>query len=282
MALKKFNPTSPTRRYYTVSDFADITRDRPEKSLLRKYRNTGGRNSSGRETCINMGGGHKRRFRMIDFKREKHGIPGIVATVEYDPNRSARIALIHYKDGEKRYIICPVGLKVGTEIMSGPEAEIKLGNSLPLKNIPVGQNLYNIELKRGAGAQVVRSAGTTAQLAAKEGNYAMIKLPSGEMRKVHVECYATIGTASNPDHGNIMIGKAGRSRWLGWRPHNRGVTKNPVDHPMGGGEGKSAGGRHPCSRTGQKAKGLKTRANKRTNKFIVRRRNRKTQSSAGI
>lgn len=278
MAVKKFRPTTPTRRYYTVADFSELSKKRPEKSLLRKRVSSGGRNSSGRETNINIGGGHKQRYRVIDFKRDKIGVPGKVAAIEYDPNRSARIALINYVDGEKRYIIAPVGLRPGAEVVSGPEVEIRLGNALPLKNIPVGQSIYNIELKRGAGGQLVRSAGGTAQLAAKEGDYATIKLPSGEMRKIRVECYATIGTVSNPDHSNLLIGKAGRSRWLGIRPHNRGVTKNPVDHPMGGGEGKSAGGRHPCSRTGQKAKGLKTRSNKRTDRFIVRRRNKKTAS----
>jgi len=279
MALKKFRPMTPTRRYYTVSDFSDLTKKAPEKSLLSSHRNTGGRNNSGRETNINKGGGHKRRYRIIDFKRDKIGVPGKVVAIEYDPNRTARIALVNYVDGEKRYIIAPIGLRAGAEIMAGPEVEIRPGNALPLKNIPVGQNVYNIELKRGGGGQIVRSAGVTAQLAAKEGNYATLKLPSGEMRKVHVECYATIGTVSNPENINIMIGKAGRSAWLGIRPHNRGVTKNPVDHPMGGGEGKTSGGRHPCSRTGQKAKGLKTRVNKRTDKFIVRRRNKKSAAA---
>ena len=276
MALKRFRPTSPARRFYTVADFKELSKKSPEKSLLSKKVSSGGRNHFGRETNINIGGGHKRRYRQIDFRRDKLDVPGIVAAIEYDPNRSARIALINYADGEKRYIVAPLGLRPGAEVVAGPQVDIRPGNALPLKSIPVGQNIYNIELKRGAGGQLVRSAGGTAQLAAKEGEYALVKLPSGEMRKVHVECYATIGTVSNPDHSNRMIGKAGRSRWLGIRPHNRGVTKNPVDHPMGGGEGKSAGGRHPCSRTGQKAKGLKTRVNKRTDRFIVRRRNAKS------
>ena len=276
MALKRFRPTSPARRFYTVADFKELSKKSPEKSLLSKKVSSGGRNHFGRETNINIGGGHKRRYRQIDFRRDKLDVPGIIAAIEYDPNRSARIALINYADGEKRYIVAPLGLRPGAEVVAGPQVDIRPGNALPLKSIPVGQNIYNIELKRGAGGQLVRSAGGTAQLAAKEGEYALVKLPSGEMRKVHVECYATIGTVSNPDHSNRMIGKAGRSRWLGIRPHNRGVTKNPVDHPMGGGEGKSAGGRHPCSRTGQKAKGLKTRVNKRTDRFIVRRRNAKS------
>jgi large subunit ribosomal protein L2 len=258
----------------TVSDFTEITADRPEKALLAKYSNTGGRNNYGRNTNINKGGGHKRRYRLIDFRREKQGIMGTVATIEYDPNRTARIALISYADGEKRYILAPQGLTVGQVISAGPDAEIKPGNALPLKAIPLGENIHNIELKVKGGAQLVRSAGGAAQLVAKEGEYATVKLPSGEMRKVLAECYASIGSVSNSEHQNRIIGKAGRSRWLNRRPHNRGVTKNPVDHPMGGGEGKSAGGRHPCSPTGLLAKGLKTRVNKRTQKFIVRRRSK--------
>ena len=272
MALKSFRPFTPTRRYLTVADFSEITRDRPEKGLLAKYSKTGGRNNYGRNTNINKGGGHKRRYRLIDFRRENIGIKGTVASIEYDPNRSARIALVTYTDGEKRYILAPQGLAVGQVISAGPDADIKPGNALPLKSIPLGENIHNIELKIKGGAQLVRSAGNAAQLVAKEGDYATVKLPSGEMRKVSVECYASVGAVSNPDHQNRVIGKAGRSRWLNRRPHNRGVTKNPVDHPMGGGEGKSAGGRHPCSRTGLLAKGLKTRTNKRTQKFIVRRR----------
>lgn len=272
MALKTFKPITPARRYYTSADFSDVTKSTPEKSLIRKKARSGGRNHFGRQTNINIGGGHKKRYRVIDFKRDKIGVPGSVVAIEYDPNRTARIALINYADGEKRYIIAPQGLTVGQTVMSGPEADIKPGNALPLKNIPVGQSIYNIELKLGRGGQLARSAGNSAQLAAKEDSYALIKLPSGEMRKVLIDCYATIGIVSNPDHSNIVIGKAGRSRWLGIRPHNRGVTKNPVDHPMGGGEGKTSGGRHPCSRTAVPAKGFKTRKNKRTNKFIVRRR----------
>ena len=275
MPAKNFKPITPARRQYTVADFSDITTSTPHKGLLGKKSSSGGRNNYGRNTNINIGGGHKQRYRVIDFKRDKTGVPGKVISVEYDPNRTARIALISYKDGEKRYIIAPQGLRVGATISAGPEAEIVPGNALPLRNIPLGQNIYNIELKRFGGGQLVRSAGVFAQLVAKEGEYATVKLPSGETRKIHIECYATIGAVSNPDHQNIVIGKAGRSRWLGRRPHNRGVTKNPVDHPMGGGEGKTSGGRHPVSPSGVKAKGLKTRVNKRTNKFIVRRRNKK-------
>lgn len=256
----------------TVADFSELSKKAPEKRLLAKYVQTAGRNNFGRNTNINRGGGHKRRYRMIDFARDKRGVPGVIAALEYDPNRSARIALVQYADGEKRYVLAPVGMIPGQTIMAGPEAEIAPGNALPLRNIPVGQSVHNIELKLGSGGQLVRSAGGSAQLAAKEDNYALIKMPSGEMRKILLDCYATIGVVSNPDHSNIMIGKAGRSRWLNRRPHNRGVTKNPVDHPMGGGEGKTSGGRHPCSPTGLKAKGLKTRVNKRTDKYIIRRR----------
>jgi large subunit ribosomal protein L2 len=260
MALKKFKPITPARRFYSVSDFSELTKKKPERNLLRKKVSSGGRNNYGRVTNINIGGGHKRKLRVIDFKRDKVGIKGKVAALEYDPNRSARIALIHYVDGEKRYILAPKGLVVGATVLSGPEAEIKPGNALPLKNIPTGENIHN------------RSAGNYAQIMAKEGSYVLVKMPSGEMRKVLAECYATIGEVGNAEHANIEIGKAGRSRWLGIRPHNRGVTKNPVDHPMGGGEGKTSGGRHPCSPTGVAAKGLKTRVNKRTQKFIVRHR----------
>lgn len=272
MALKRFNPITPARRYLTVIDFAELSKKKPEKSLLRSKKRTGGRNSYGRSTNINTGGGHKRRYRVIDFRRDKIGIEGKVAALEYDPNRTARIALIHYKDGEKRYIIAPLGLAVGDTIVSSEGAEIKVGNALPLRHIPLGQSIYNIELKKGRGGQLVRSAGVSAQLMAKEGDYALVRLPSGEMRKVLLDCYATIGQIGNTDHANMVIGKAGRTRWLGIRPHNRGVTKNPVDHPMGGGEGKSSGGRHPCTPKGKPTKGLRTRHNKRTQKFIVRRR----------
>ncbi len=274
MALKTFKPYTPSRRYMSVSDFSDVTKSKsdPEKSLLRRKVRTGGRNNTGRETDINMGGGHRRHYRVIDFRRDKIGIPGKVAAIEYDPNRTARIALVFYADGEKRYILAPQGVKVGTAIMSSPEAEIKPGNALPLRNIPTGQAIHNIELKKGAGGRLVRSAGVSAQLVAKEGDYVTLRMPSGEIRKILADCYATIGEMSNPDHLNLQIGKAGRSRWLGIRPHNRGVTKNPVDHPMGGGEGKTSGGRHPVSRTGVKAKGYQTRHNKRTDRFIIRRR----------
>ncbi len=272
MGVKRYRPYTASRRYMMTADFSELSKKEPEKALLAKYVQTAGRNNYGRNTNINRGGGHKRRYRMIDFARDKVGVPGKVEALEYDPNRSARIALIHYTDGEKRYILAPVGLKAGQTVMSGPEAEIVPGNALPLRSIPVGQSIYNIELKIGSGGQLVRSAGASAQLAAKEGTYALIKMPSGEMRKILLDCYATIGVVSNPDHSNIVIGKAGRSRWLNRRPHNRGVTKNPVDHPMGGGEGKTSGGRHPCSPSGLKAKGLKTRVNKRTDKYIIRRR----------
>jgi large subunit ribosomal protein L2 len=275
MAFKKFKPTTPARRYYTVADFSQITKTTPEKSLLATSKRTGGRNNVGRMTNINKGGGHKRRYRVIDFKRNKLDVPGKIASIEYDPNRSARIALVFYADGEKRYIIAPRGLKVGDTIVSAEKGEIKVGNALPLKNIPVGEAVHNIELKVGAGAQLVRSAGASAQLAAKEGKYALIKMPSGELRKVFIECRATIGSVGNAEHQNLSIGKAGRSRWLSRRPHTRGVAKNPVDHPMGGGEGRSSGGRHPCSPNGIPAKGFKTRSNKRTDRFIVRRRKQK-------
>ncbi|WKZ56320.1 MAG: 50S ribosomal protein L2 [Bdellovibrionota bacterium] len=276
MALKRFKPHTPSRRYYTVSDFAEITKDRPEKSLLAPLRKTGARNHFGHATSINKGGGHKRRYRLIDFLRDKEGIAGTVIAVEYDPNRSARIALVQYVDGEKCYIVAPQGLSVGARITSSSSADIKPGNTLPLRNIPLGESVHNVELQPGGGARMVRSAGTAAQLVAKEGEYALLRLPSGEMRNVHLNCKASVGAVSNPEHANLEIGKAGRNRWKGIRPHNRGVSKNPVDHPMGGGQGKTAGGRPPCSRTGVQAKGLKTRNNKRTDKFIVRRRQRKT------
>ncbi len=273
MAVKTFKPTSAGRRFYSVSDFAEITADRPEKSLVEKQNSTGGRNNRGRITSRFRGGGHKQRYRVIDFKRNKIGVPATVATIEYDPNRTARIALLHYADGEKTYILAPDGLAVGQQVISTRHADIKVGNSLPLRFIPPGTTIHNVELKKGKGGQLVRSAGTAAQLMAKDGEWAQVRLPSGEIRKVHVECRATIGQVSNLDHGNITLGKAGRTRWLGFRPHNRGVTMNPVDHPMGGGEGRSSGGRHPCSPWGQLAKGLKTRNNKRTDSMIIRRRN---------
>lgn len=276
MALKRFKPNTPSRRYYTVSDFAEITKSTPEKSLVSGLRKTGARNHFGHATSINKGGGHKRRYRLIDFSREKDGVAGEVIAIEYDPNRSARIALIQYVDGSKSYIIAPQGLQVGAIISSSTSADIKPGNTLPIRSIPLGEAVHNIELHPGGGACMVRSAGTSAQIIAKEGEYVLLRLPSGEMRNVHGNCKATIGAVSNPEHANIEIGKAGRNRWKGIRPHNRGVSKNPVDHPMGGGQGKTAGGRAPCSRTGVKAKGLKTRNNKRTDKFIVRRRQRRS------
>jgi len=271
MGLKKFKPTTSSRRSYSVSDFKEITKSSPCKALLTTISRSGGRNSQGRETCINIASGHKRKYRIVDFRRDKIGIKGVVASIEYDPNRTARIALINYIDGEKRYIIAPLGLEVGQTVMSAPDAEVKPGNCLPLKNIPLGESVYNIELKVGKGGQLVRSAGNSAKIAAKEGKYVLVKLPSGEMRKVFAECCATIGIVGNADHSNIDLGKAGRNSWLGRRPHVRGVAMNPVDHPMGGGEGRTSGGGHPRSPSGIKAKGFKTRHNKRTDRFIVRR-----------
>jgi len=274
MAIKKLKPTSPGQRTQTYSAFDEITSTTPEKSLLRALKKTGGRNVNGRVTSRHRGGGSKRFYRIIDFKRDKIGIPARVATIEYDPNRSARIALLHYADGEKRYIIAPVGLSVNDTVMSGPEADIRPGNTLPLKNIPLGTLIHNIELKLGKGAQIVRSAGGFAQLMAKENRYALVKLPSSEVRMVLLTCSATIGQIGNIDHENRSLGKAGRARWLGRRPHVRGVAMNPVDHPMGGGEGRSSGGRHPCSPWGQPSKGYRTRKNKTTDRFIVKRRNK--------
>jgi large subunit ribosomal protein L2 len=273
MGIKTFKPITPGQRYKTVSDFIQITKSDPEKSLLAPLKKSGGRNNKGRTTSWHRGGGHKRRYRIIDFKRDKHGIPAVVKAIEYDPNRSARIALLGYADGEKRYILAPDGLKVGDPIMSGENAQIKQGNALPLEKIPVGLTIHAIELKVKKGAQIVRSAGSAAQLMAKEGKWAMIKLPSGEVRRVSLLCYASIGQVSNIDHMNISIGKAGRSRWLGKRPNVRGVAMNPVDHPMGGGEGKTSGGRQPCSPWGQPSKGLKTRKKgKKSDAYIVKRR----------
>lgn len=275
MGIKSYKPTSPARRYYSVSDFAEITKSEPERSLIEKQTSTGGRNNMGRITSRFRGGGHKQRYRIIDFKRDKIGIPATVAAIEYDPNRTARIALLTYADGEKRYILAPDGLAIGATLVSSRNADIKAGNSLTLRFIPPGTSIHNLELKKGKGGQLVRSAGVAAQLMAKDGDYAQVRLPSGEIRKVHLDCRATVGQVSNSDHANISIGKAGRTRWLGRRPHNRGVTMNPVDHPMGGGEGRSSGGRHPCSPWGQLAKGLKTRNNKRTDGMIIRRRGSK-------
>jgi len=275
MALKKFSPTSAGRRFQTSLSFDDLSPARPEKSLTVGLRSTGGRNSQGRVTSRYMGGGHKRLYRIIDFRRDKMGVPARVAAIEYDPNRSARIALLHYVDGEKRYILAPNGLEVGAQVVSGPTADIIAGNALPLKGIPLGTTIHNLELKRGRGGQLVRSAGAAAQLMAKEGSYAQVRLPSGEVREIHIECYATIGQVGNIEHENVSIGKAGRNRWIGRRPHVRGVAMNPVDHPMGGGEGKTSGGRHPTSPWGWKTKGRKTRNNKRTDDSIIRRRKSK-------
>ncbi|PYQ36827.1 MAG: 50S ribosomal protein L2 [Acidobacteria bacterium] len=275
MALKKFSPTSAGRRFQTSLSFDDVSSTRPEKSLTVGLRSTGGRNSQGRITSRYMGGGHKRLYRIIDFRRDKMGVPARVAAIEYDPNRSARIALLHYVDGEKRYILAPNGLEVGAQVVSGPAADIIAGNALPLKGIPLGTTIHNLELKRGRGGQLVRSAGAAAQLMAKEGSYAQVRLPSGEVREIHIECYATIGQVGNLEHENISVGKAGRNRWIGRRPHVRGVAMNPVDHPMGGGEGKTSGGRHPTSPWGWKTKGRKTRNNKRTDDSIIRRRKSK-------
>jgi large subunit ribosomal protein L2 len=275
MGIKTFKPTSAARRFYSVSDFAEITKSTPEKSLLEHQHRTGGRNHHGRITSRFRGGGHKQRYRIIDFRREKIGVPAKIAAVEYDPNRTARIALLAYVDGEKRYILAPDGIKVGDTIISSRNADIKPGNSLPLRAIPLGTAIHNVELKKGKGGQLCRSAGVAAQLMSKEGAWGQVRLPSGEVRRVHLDCRATIGQVSNADHQNITIGKAGRTRWLGFRPHNRGVTMNPVDHPMGGGEGRSSGGRHPCSPWGQLSKGLKTRNNKRTDGMIIKRRGQK-------
>ncbi|MGQ9779007.1 MAG: 50S ribosomal protein L2 [Bacillota bacterium] len=272
MAIKKYKPTSPGRRFMTVSTFEEITKDRPEKALLEPKRSHAGRNAMGRITVRHRGGGHKRMYRVIDFRRDKIGIPAKVAAIEYDPNRTARIALLHYLDGEKRYILAPVGLKVGDTVMAGPQADIKPGNALPLSAIPVGTIIHNIELRRGGGGMLVRSAGAGAQLLAKEGEYAQVRLPSGEVRKIRQECMATIGQVGNIDHENITIGKAGRSRWLGRRPANRGLSMNPVDHPHGGGEGRCPVGRPPVTPWGKPALGHRTRKPKPSDKLIVKRR----------
>ena len=275
MAIKSFKPYSAGRRFMTVASFDEITTDKPEKSLTVTLKSHGGRNQQGKLTVRHQGGGHKRKYRIIDFKRNKDGIPARVATIEYDPNRSARIALLNYQDGEKRYILAPNGLKVGDVVVSGPDADIKPGNALPLANIPVGTTIHNVELKIGKGAQLVRSAGASAQLMAKEGSYALLRMPSGELRKVHINCRATIGQGGNLEHENITMGKAGRSRWLGIRPENRGVAMNPNDHPHGGGEGRSPVGRkHPVTKWGKDAMGKKTRRKKASDKLIVRRRSK--------
>jgi len=277
MAVKVYKPTSPGRRNMSVSDFAELTRgNRPERSLVGGgLGKSGGRNNNGRITSFSRGGGHKRIYRKIDFRREKVSVPAKVAAIEYDPNRSANIALLHYVDGEKRYILSPFGVKVGDMLQSGVDAEIRPGNALPIANIPLGTQLHAIELKPGKGAQIVRSAGTTAQLMAREGKMATLRLPSGEMRMIHITCMATIGLVGNVDHENQRIGKAGRNRWKGRRPIVRGVAMNPVDHPMGGGEGRSSGGRHPCTPWGKPTKGHKTRKNTKSNKYIVKRRGKK-------
>jgi large subunit ribosomal protein L2 len=273
VAVKSFKPYSAGRRFMTVASFDEITADKPEKSLTERLTKKGGRNQQGRMTVRHQGGGHKRLYRVIDFKRNKDGIPARVATIEYDPNRSARIALLNYVDGEKRYILAPNGLKVGDQVVSGPESDIKVGNALPLKNIPVGTTIHNIELKIGKGAQLVRSAGVSAQLMAKEGDYALLRMPSGELRKVHINCRATIGEVGNLEHENITIGKAGRNRWLGVRPENRGTAMNPNDHPHGGGEGRSPVGRkNPVTKWGKCAMGAKTRRKKASDRLIVRGR----------
>jgi large subunit ribosomal protein L2 len=275
MAIKRRKPTNPASRTQEYAGFEELTTNRPHKSLTSGKKRIGGRNNQGQQTIWFRGGGHKRRYREIDFRRNKHDVPAKVATIEYDPNRTARIALLHYADGEKRYILCPQGLAVGDQVQSGENVEVNVGNALPLRRIPLGSQIHNIELKIGKGGQMVRSAGASAQLMAKEGAYAQVRLPSGEVRKVHLDCFATVGSVGNSEHNNISLGKAGRNRWLGRRPHNRGVTMNPVDHPMGGGEGRSSGGRHPTTPWGKPTKGYKTRRNKRTSNMIVRRRKRK-------
>jgi large subunit ribosomal protein L2 len=274
MPIRNFKPTSPGRRGAGGFTFEEITKSKPEKGLLASKKQRAGRASSGRITVRHRGGGAKRKIRIIDFKRDKAGIPGTVATIEYDPNRSARIALINYADGEKRYILQPLGLKVGDKIISGDNVDILTGNCLPLKNIPLGTMVHNVELKPGKGGQMARSAGATVQVVAKEGDYVSVKMPSGEIRKIYLDCLATIGQVGNLDHENVSIGKAGRSRWLGKRPHVRGVAMNPVDHPLGGGEGKTSGGRHPVTPWGVPTKGYKTRRPQPSDKFIVQRRSK--------
>jgi large subunit ribosomal protein L2 len=273
MALKQYKPTSPGRRGMTGFTFEEVTRKKPEKSLLASRPSQGGRNNQGRVTARHRGSGAKRQLRLIDFKRNKWGVPGKVATIEYDPNRTARIALLVYADGEKRYILAPDGLEVGRTVVAGKTADILVGNALPLRNIPVGNMVHNIEMKPGKGGQIARAAGTFAQLVAKEEDYAQLRMPSGEIRKIHLDCYATVGIVGNLQHENIQIGKAGRTRWKGIRPTVRGVVMNPVDHPHGGGEGRTSGGRHPVTPWGQPTRGYKTRGNRRTDKFIVKRIN---------
>ncbi len=275
MGIKTYRPYTETRRFQTGLTFDEITASKPYRPLLEPKTRNSGRNSQGELTIWRRGGGHKRQYRIIDFKRDKFGIPARVATVEYDPNRSAFISLLHYADGDKRYILYPLGLKVGDKVVSGPEADIVVGNALPLRSIPVGTLIHNIELRLGKGGQLVRSAGGAAQLLSKEREYAQVRLPSGEVRMVHLDCMASIGQVGNPDHENISIGKAGRQRWRGRRPTVRGVAMNPVDHPLGGGEGKTSGGRHPTTPWGKPTRGYKTRNNKQTDRFIVKRREKK-------
>ena len=272
MAIKKFRPLTPSLRYKTVADFSELTKKAPEKSLLEPKHSTGGRGNTGHTSAWHRGGGHKRRYRIVDFRRDKRGIPARVAAIEYDPNRTARLALLFYVDGEKRYIIAPDGIKVGDRLEAGPDAEVRVGNAMPLGSIPLGTNVHALEIVPGKGAQIGRGAGVACQLVAKEGEHAQVKLPSGEVRIFHQNCYCTIGQVGNIEHENIVIGKAGRNRWLGRRPINRGVSMNPVDHPMGGGEGRTSGGRHPCSPWGLPAKGYKTRKSKSSDRLIVRRR----------
>ncbi len=273
MAIRKLKPNTPGTRHMSISTFEEITSTTPEKSLLAPITKSGGRNNLGRITSKHRGGGHKRQYRIIDFKRDKDNITAVVESIQYDPNRTARIALLFYKDGEKRYILAPQGLKVGDEVVSGKGSDIKVGNALPLKEMPLGSFVHNVEMKPGKGGQIGRSAGTALQVVAKEGDYCQIRMPSGEVRLFRNDCRATFGTIGNADHENISLGKAGRRRWLGYRPYSRGVVQNPVDHPMGGGEGKTSGGGHPVSPWGQKAKGLKTRKPKNpSNKFIIKRR----------
>jgi large subunit ribosomal protein L2 len=273
MGIRTFRPLTPSLRFTAIPTFEEITKPKPERALTEPLPKTGGRNNLGKTTSRFRGGGHKRRYRRIDFKRDKHNVPAKVAAIEYDPNRTARIALLHYVDGEKRYILAPIGLNVGDTVVAGESADFRVGNSLPLKNMPIGTTVHNVELRLGRGGQIGRSAGALIQLMGREGDYAQLRLPSGEMRRVRAECYATIGQVGNLEHENISLGKAGRNRWRGWRPHVRGVAMNPVDHPMGGGEGKSSGGRHPTSPWGQKAKGLKTRKKRKpSSKYIVSKR----------
>ena len=275
MAIRKLKPRTPATRFYSISTFEEITKTKPEKNLLEPLKSSGGRNNMGRITSRHRGGGHKRNYRIIDFKRDKR-VPGKIASIEYDPNRSARIALVEYPDGDKRYVLAPDGINVGQTIQAGPDAEIQTGNAMPLNNVPVGTFVHNVEMIPGKGGQIGRSAGNSLQLMAKEGDFATLKLPSGEVRKLPLQCYATVGVVGNPDHENISLGKAGRSRWLGIRPQTRGMAMNPVDHPMGGGEGRSKSGggwQHPESPWGKYAKGLKTRKRKKqSNKYIVKRR----------